>query len=141
MAQYRISVEETASWQKPVESVLSTPPVAPAKGDRYIVGDTATGAWAGKETNIAWYDGSTWKFDVPVEGWQAYNKALDDNMLFNGTAWVEREMPDITGKMDKQAEATENNLVSFDADGNSKDSGVSAPIYDTDLGNILMTIL
>lgn len=138
MAQYRIAVEETASWQKPVISVLSTPPVTPAKGDRYIVGDTATGDWAGKETNIAWYDGSAWKFDVPTEGWQAYNKALDDNMLFDGSAWVEKEFPDISGKMDKVEIATENNLVSFDGDGNAKDSGVSTPTFDADLGSIMM---
>lgn len=141
MAQYRIAVEETASWQKPVESVLSSPPVGPSKGDRYIVGDSADGDWSGKETNITWFDGSIWKFDVPSEGWQTYNKNLEDNMKFDGAAWVEQEAPDVSGKMDKQSEATENNLVSFDSEGNSKDSGVSAPAFDSDLGNIIMTIV
>lgn len=141
MSQFRIAVEETASWQKPVESVLNTPPVAPAKGDRYIVGSAPTGAWEGKENNIAWYNGTAWVFDIPLEGWQTYNKGLEDNMLFDGTGWVEKESPDVSGKMDKVALAEENNLVSFDANGNSKDSGVSAPTFDADLGSIMMTIV
>lgn len=54
------------SWQDPVDYVnlvddsLSAPPVAPVISDAYLVADTATGAWAGKEGHILQWDGSVW---------------------------------------------------------------------------------
>lgn len=51
---------------------LATPPGSPAVGDRYIVGASATGAWAGKEGQIALYINAGWAFYVPKKGWPAY---------------------------------------------------------------------
>lgn len=41
-----------------------TPPTTPDDGDRYIVGDGATGAWAGQDQNMAQYvaEGNFWQF-------------------------------------------------------------------------------
>lgn len=50
---------------------LSTPPVSPAAGDRYIVATSPTGDWAGHATHIAAYYGG-WIFLVPKAGWQAW---------------------------------------------------------------------
>lgn len=87
MAQYRIPVEETFSWQRPVIATQNTPPGTPSKGDRYIVGTSPTGDWAGHANNIAWYDGSQWKFDTPSEGWAARDKAEDKFKYYDGSAW------------------------------------------------------
>lgn len=42
----------------------TTPPSSPEDGDRYIVGDGATGAWAGQDQNMAQYveEGNFWQF-------------------------------------------------------------------------------
>lgn len=60
-----------AKWRDPVITILSTPPVSPAEGDRYLIPstDTATGAWAGHEKDIAVYKSGGWTFETPVSGW------------------------------------------------------------------------
>lgn len=47
------------------------PPVSPAEGDRYLVGDTPTGAWTGHAQDVAYYSGG-WLFLQPLPGWRAY---------------------------------------------------------------------
>lgn len=98
MSQYRIPVESTFSWQRPVISIQDIPPEnlatpeVPAKGDRYIVG-TGTDAWVGKDGNIAWYDGTVWQFDIPSEGWIAYVKDIDVYYRVNNAGvWQEYEL-------------------------------------------------
>jgi hypothetical protein len=51
---------------------LSTPPSAPASGDSYIPGGTASGAWAGQAGKLATYDGFGWVFTNPVRGCLAW---------------------------------------------------------------------
>lgn len=48
------------------------PPGSPVDGDRYLVGNTPSGAWVGHEQDIAMYIGSSWQFRVPQEGWLVY---------------------------------------------------------------------
>lgn len=67
---------------------LSIPPTTPAAKDRYIVRATATGAWIGKENNIAEWNGSSWSFYVPSEGWTLYVDDEDKQYSFNGTSWA-----------------------------------------------------
>ncbi len=59
-------------WQQSILDMLATPPSNPVKGDRYIVISPATSQWAGHEGDIAWYDGSEWRFDSPADGWLAF---------------------------------------------------------------------
>lgn len=69
-----------------IDKDLSAPPGSPANGDLYIVGSSATGEWAGKEKQIAYYD-QTWKFIQPRAGitlWVADEDAL---YRYNGTNW------------------------------------------------------
>lgn len=42
---------------------ITTPPVSPTSGDRYIVGVGGTGAWAGQDGAITTWNGSAWTFD------------------------------------------------------------------------------
>lgn len=48
---------------------LSTPPASPANGDRYIVAPSATGAWSGKDGQIACWNGTIWEFYTPKKNW------------------------------------------------------------------------
>ncbi len=66
---YRVPILEQYVFQPPViDKDLSSPESGFVKGDRYIVGSVASGDWLGKEKNIAWYDGTIWKFDAPIKG-------------------------------------------------------------------------
>ena len=75
------------AWQDPIISELSTPPVGPSTGDRYIVTPTGLGAWAGQDNSIAEWDGSAWVFAAPAEGWAAFNETTDTYRMFNGLVW------------------------------------------------------
>uniref|UniRef100_UPI002483D136 DUF2793 domain-containing protein n=1 Tax=Chthonobacter rhizosphaerae TaxID=2735553 RepID=UPI002483D136 len=47
----------------------TAPPPAPAAGRRWLVPAGATGAFAGREGQVARYDGTAWAFDAPRDGW------------------------------------------------------------------------
>jgi hypothetical protein len=66
----------------------SAPPSAPNEGDRYIVGPSPTGIWAGKQNKIASFIGSAWKFFSASEGWQCYDQGANTMLLFMGTSWA-----------------------------------------------------
>ena len=135
MARKRIMIEEYASWQKPILAIANSG--VATKGNRYIVGSNPTGNFEGLTPNdIAWYDGEAWQTDTPSEGWRLYNIATGKFLTYIAGAWVEDE--DVEDKMDKVPGATEDNLASFDNAGNVKDSGVSTPVFDSDLGCILI---
>lgn len=71
-----------------VDKDLATPPVSPSSGDAYIVAATATDDWAGKEDNIARWNGSAWIFTAPSEGMVVW--VADENLLYgyDGSAWA-----------------------------------------------------
>lgn len=75
--------------QLAVESAaLTSPPGSPAAGGRYIIAATASGAWTGKENQVARYNGSTWEYQTPPDGQLAYDKARAAWMLYVGSAWI-----------------------------------------------------
>lgn len=64
-----------------VQSVGDTvPPGSPVNGDRYIVGTSATGAWATHDDKLAVYRGG-WTFYAPGEGVTVHN-------LGDGADWI-----------------------------------------------------
>ena len=70
-----------------IDRDLTAPPGSPANGDVYIPKATATGAWVGKENDIAgFYDG--WIFATPEEGWLAYVRDENIFIKFDGASWV-----------------------------------------------------
>ena len=78
-------------WQQPVKDIVKDAPAepAPVAGDRYLVDATgATGAFVGKENNIAEYNGASWDFTPPVEGEAIYVQDTDEQWTYNGTRWV-----------------------------------------------------
>lgn len=54
---------------------LTAPPGSPSIGDSYIVAVAATGAWAGKDNQIATYSSRSWLFSASPEGRHVYNEA------------------------------------------------------------------
>jgi hypothetical protein len=84
-------------WQDSVIDRVTTPPVSPVAGDRYLVIATGTGAFAGKENQIAEYDGSTWIFTVPTTGtYVSVDSEVDGIYLFDGSAWSKKSFENTT---------------------------------------------
>ena len=66
----------------------TSPPPSPSSGDRYIVAEGATGAFANQENKVALFLGSDWIFFTPSEGWRAYDQTENKLIIFDGTSWV-----------------------------------------------------
>lgn len=67
---------------------LAAPPGTPAARDRYIVGASPTGAWAGRANQIAEWTGSAWSFIVPTVGMTCIVDDESKQYTYNGTSWV-----------------------------------------------------
>ena len=74
--------------QTAVESMTLVIPPVGVEGNLYVVGVTATGAWAGKDGQLAYYIGGNWAFYVPFEGMRIWNKATAEAMVYKEAAWV-----------------------------------------------------
>lgn len=70
-------------------SILTAPPGSPVEGDRYIIGSSPTGAWAGKDLNVTSYLDGVWVFFPPRLGWIAFDENANALEIWNGTAWVD----------------------------------------------------
>lgn len=66
---------------------LGGPPPDPVVGDRYIVGPSASGAWAGQEGRIAVLGEADWDFVQPLPGWRAQVLDEDAQVVFDGGQW------------------------------------------------------
>ena len=67
---------------------LTAPPGSPGDGQRWIVGQGATGAWAGRDNAVAaWQDGA-WSFFPPKPGFTAYAADRATLLAWSGTAWA-----------------------------------------------------
>ena len=66
---------------------LTAAPGTPADGDRYIVGSSATGEWAGHDLEIAAYQDGAWAYYVPGEGWIVWIADEDLAVAWDGAAW------------------------------------------------------
>ena len=84
---------DTALHAAVEQGPLATPPADPEPGQSWIVGDSATGAWAGEDGSIAgWTDGG-WRFVAPVPGLLAWNIADGHWLHWTGAAWSGGELP------------------------------------------------
>jgi hypothetical protein len=75
-------------WQESVINRLATPVASPVTGARYLVIATGTGAWTGKENQIAQWDGTAWVFTVCTEGATVRDETGNIIYTFDGTAWA-----------------------------------------------------
>ena len=76
-------------WQESIlDRDLATPPAMPSTGDRYIVATGGTGAWVGKDGQIAEFDGSVWVFSVPNEGFATRVSMLEEITSSMSARWT-----------------------------------------------------
>ncbi|MGC3938613.1 DUF2793 domain-containing protein [Roseobacter sp. EG26] len=71
------------------------PPATPAEGDRYIVGDSGTGDWAGHDGDIALFENGVWQFFTPKPGWRAYVIGRDSLIVHDGTDWIDLDSAEL----------------------------------------------
>jgi len=71
-----------------VLSYQNAPPGSPALGDRYLIGNSPTGAWSGLSKRIAVWNGSAWQFIQAIEGMILYNLGDGYYYRYNGSAWT-----------------------------------------------------
>lgn len=74
-----------AAWAQPIVlAIEDDPPGSPAEGDAYLVG-VGTDAWAGHDDSLAYWDGTTWLFFAPMEGYEARNLDTGDLLVYEGS--------------------------------------------------------
>ena len=90
MPELRVLLQDVMPYQYNVldRDVTDPSTLTPNKGDRHIVAPSAVGDWSGKDGQIAWYDGSAWQFDVPVEGWETWDVDQNERVYYTDAgAW------------------------------------------------------
>lgn len=76
-------------WQASVISRLETPPTSPATGDRHLIIATATGDWAGKEDQIAQWNGTAWDYTTVTLGtYLSVDAETGGIYYFGGSSWT-----------------------------------------------------
>ena len=70
-----------------IDKDLTTPPSNPNSNDIYIVGASATGAWSGKDNQLAFYDNG-WRFIEAREGFTFWVNDEDKLYTYNGSKWI-----------------------------------------------------
>lgn len=110
------------------------PPATPQIGACYIVGASATGAWAGQSQSVAGFTSGGWRFVVPVEGMSAYVKADSIWAVYRSGGWdlgvLRGSVVDIGGQ---QVIASRAAAIASAADGTVIDSEARA-VLDQILG-------
>lgn len=66
---------------------LASPPSSPQGGDLYIVDQSASEGWVGKEGQLAYFD-QIWRFIVPKAGVTLWIADEEQLFTFDGNAWV-----------------------------------------------------
>jgi hypothetical protein len=69
------------------------PPAAPAPGQSWLVGASATGAWAGREDALASWTAGGWRFVAPVPGMLVWNLDPGYWLYWTGSAWSDGSLP------------------------------------------------
>ncbi|MFO1100241.1 MAG: DUF2793 domain-containing protein [Xanthobacteraceae bacterium] len=70
-----------------IDRDLSAPPASPVEGARYLVKPPGSGAFAGKDNQIAHYLDGGWSFYAPAKGWTCYVEDEGRLLAWDGAAW------------------------------------------------------
>lgn len=71
-----------------VESAdVAAPPLSPEAGQCWIVGGPATGAWEGREGELAGWSEGGWRFVSPGSGLRVFVADRDHAMQHDGSGW------------------------------------------------------
>jgi hypothetical protein len=66
---------------------VAQPPASPAEGQCFIIASGGSGAWAGKDGNLAAFTEGGWKFIAPSEGLRALDRASGQTLLRRNGGW------------------------------------------------------
>ena len=113
-----LRILDAATQLSVLEGARAAPPAQPATGDRYLIASGATGDWAGKDGQVAVFDGTGWTCVMPKPGWRADIIATGAQVRFDGAAWV-AALPDLQNVpqigVQATADATNRLVVASDA--------------------------
>jgi Protein of unknown function (DUF2793) len=74
-----------------IQAVLAAAPATLSDADDgkcWIIGDSATGPWAGKSRQIARWSGGSWRYLTPVEGMSVWHVADSKRLFYIGGSWI-----------------------------------------------------
>ena len=72
--------------QPAIVATVNSAPATPVAGDCYLVGDDASGLFAGREGNLAGWDGQQWTFLVPSDG-MTVRETGTNTVLLHAAGW------------------------------------------------------
>ncbi len=100
-----------------VSDTISHPPEEPSNGERYIIPETASGEWAGKEKQLAAFQNGAWAFFIPQEGWSAWVQSKSVHLTWNGQEWQGQQHDETSSNMlGINAQADSNNRLTVKSD-------------------------
>ena len=70
-----------------ISADLTSPPLQPDEGARYIVAAGGSGDWAGQDGKVAVWTDAAWMFYEPNAGWRADVLATGGMVRFDGSVW------------------------------------------------------
>lgn len=103
-----------------VSMQISDPPSEPAAGSRYIIGEGASGDWAGLEGQVAAYLDGFWTVFEPLDGWLAFVQYQNAVVVRTSETWQDLSSPQNLQNLDlvgvgAQADAVNKLSVASDA--------------------------
>ncbi len=66
---------------------ITTAPIAPANGDRYLIPVDATEEWALQTSHIAIWQDNSWVYFQPVTGWRIWVEDENLMLVWSDSAW------------------------------------------------------
>lgn len=75
------------------DATIATPPADPEEGQCWIVAAGASGAWAGKDHELACWTGGGWRFVAPRTGMSAWDSNLGYWRHWTGSGWNDGSLP------------------------------------------------
>lgn len=70
-----------------LDRTLTSPPPSPTSGSRYIVAAGGSGAWAGRDDQVAAYQDGAWAYFTPREGWLAWVAGENSLLVYAADTW------------------------------------------------------
>lgn len=71
---------------------IAVPPAAPDAGDSWLVAAGASGAWQGRDHNLATWTEGGWRFAAPAHGMRVWNRAEALWLQWEGNGWNDGEL-------------------------------------------------
>jgi len=71
------------------DQTTNAPPATPNIPTAYVIGPSPTGDWTGHAGKLAICEvDDVWTIVTPGEGWRVYDKALNRDFQYSGSAWI-----------------------------------------------------